>query len=1128
MDQKIEVQNQSKRKKLSIFFNQATLEDQRAIQEIDDAQEGKSNSKCLFEIRNCQPLKIHQGDQDISFSSVQVCLNDFLQESQKDINATNQSLCKSPKEEKIQISFNHYLNQNQKISQSQPKIQQAQEQDIKRNLHKNGNDEIQVHYEKIAQEGERKSNTIDGINQHFNEQVQSNYFLSKNTIIKSETQNKVSLDDCQLKRINQSTRQKINSHILIQDDIFYEKDFKKLGTKVNYALKSQYQLQQELISSSAYKQNLQKAAKIVSRLLNSSMNRVMRIRQYVNNFIALLRLRHQNRRIQSLSRQEFVAINDLSYFHQQKGKSHQSYAIFRILLYILKFAKYFPTFMPSNTLRVIWDVIQVAIIYFFLYVYSLLIFFDSNSFDPEFMNKFNLAAFTLFLVDILVSLNTSFYDKDIIITKRVLIVRKYFFSSVFVTDFLSMFMLGSKIMYSNQLIQYDLNQNVSIFGLNLLIFLKANGVSSKKKRFDYIFTLNESQKHICKLINQLSTVLTVAHLAAIGWYFVGKQEANKNQINWLDKVGIQSISLHEQYIYAIYWSITTMTTGFILQEIEKCSKQLNDDLSTIQRKNLKQNQEIVQRLKQNLQTQIGESLFLLEENFSSSCDSMAQYENDEEDEDSQSQIPNNSEDKDSNQMKSLKTQEKEKIDKSSKSMLKTEKSYQTTQDEIECQNNQENQSPKCHSNLVYENQDARKSIMNNFNSQARLKSLDVTDCIDSNYQDSFISVFNRQKSQQESNIVYYKKDTDSFQSKKPEQLQSEKEGSNLNISKTFDKQKSYQQNTICSNNQQADQQINQIRRCSNHSQLTKQMAQLISSQLQEDQVLTTPNHENCQIQQNSRSESNKKQSFSNNPQSHSHKNSFQKSQKILNQNQREKRCSLDQSIQNITAFMLLQNKNTTSSQYINNANYYNQDNSAKNFGSNLSIKDRKESSSPHQKNKRLSYNKNSFKESSQNKLQTQQPNELSRKEITNNDLQLIERLSKILQNSQIPLLLQLTTGRSFQNLDSQFLSNPMDYFDKMQCFKKFYPDYNFDKILQKLKNSQQEQKRQKKVKLASRERRQNIGLTKVSLFQANSNVLKLLPLDYDINQYKPTYLSYGTKIKKGIVYPINNLYLPNR
>ncbi|KAL4476598.1 hypothetical protein ABPG72_000757 [Tetrahymena utriculariae] len=164
------------------------------------------------------------------------------------------------------------------------------------------------------------------------------------------------------------------------------------------------------------------------------------------------------------------------------------------------------------------------------------------------------------------------------------------------------------------------------------------------------------------------------------------------------------------------------------------------------------------------------------------------------------------------------------------------------------------------------------------------------------------------------------------------------------------------------------------------------------------------------------------------------------------------------------------------------------------------------------------------KESTKNQLTNQ--NEL-RSSIEQMILQNIVSMSLLYdkRNSQASFSEKTEARKSFIQ-DSQFLTqNSMDYFDKMQQFRKYYPKNNFDKILSKLRIVQQQQKKQKKVKLASRERRQNIAYVNqmtLSILQENTNFMRLVEQDYDLNLYKPTNLSYGIKMLQGVKYPINN------
>ncbi|EWS74161.1 cation channel family protein (macronuclear) [Tetrahymena thermophila SB210] len=1341
MDQKLETSNRFKKQVPTLFYQQMCSDENKYQElEIKDIYVDRLCQRQLFELQINQPQKIHDGDKEISYKSFQADVNESLQKSLKDIN-NNQSLIKS---QQALTSFNmNQIPQDEQIDYQPKSNKHKHHYEESKTTSKQNSKKKLFQYEENNRESSSK-NESEKESSNFSELNQRISSNSKNFEGQKENQNQLSNMD-----INNS--QKSQSQIAIQDEMIYEKDLKVLGTKINTAVKIQYFNKQETMV-------------------------IMRIRQNVKTFIYNLKIRHSNRKLDDLSEKEYQNINDLSHFYRQKDQIHKSFKIFLVFSKILKKTQKLAIFMPTDTSRVIWDLVQVVFTYTFFYLYSIIIFFDQNDFDTNFIQQISFYAFVFFLLDILVNLNTAFFDKDIIITRRKLIAKQYILSSIFITDLISMFILGSKVIYSNSFISNNTNQNLFLFGLNLLIFLKGNGISS--------------------------SVITVAHIAAIGWYFVGISESNNNQNNWLDKLSISSYTYYQKYIYSIYWSITTMTTvgygdisasnsaealyititmilfscvfaysinniGFILQEIEKSSKQLNDDITTIQRylirkdvniqlksrvrhylsflaqeqkdrdkqqedkilsvlsnklrdeitqeinskilnnylifssnfsqstlnklifimqeilvnpneviitegqsddssiyfiqngiieiyqqqiqkqnmitvvktltkgqifgeisffsglqrqssarsvnlstlykinreefieilkentedferfkmmqdqiifqkditithsecyscKNSghlanqcprthkyfdkqftilkqnfsmfqerlfkervtikskfnakilwKKNQGIVLRLKQSIQKEDDEmyQMFTNEENFNTDY-SQSQFDNednqDDEEEDSQSQTTIQFDDKE-NEINIKKIQQQlEKAEKQVKTMNQFNSNLTNCED-AEQLASLENQIQNLNSNFIYENQDFARAKSNTLNSQGISKSFEASGSIDTINQDF-------QSSQQKSIRAIYKKDTKI--EIQPSLLSQDDydDGQNSNKSKKFDKQK---QMTI--NAQFTDYLKSQMKYGPYYSNLNKHIQKQVSNQSVDDnsQYQQTTDIPILPINKIDNNQRKSKTNHFNSPKKNSYKKSL-----IQNQSQKELRSSVEQMLlQNIVQMGLTSDKRNSGSQNKSNESNFNYDKNGKIQNSSRSIRDNNQQKS----NQYLSpknNNQNQGINQDQNKQLQQQLNEKMNNPNQNENQQLFEKVSKLLQNMQLPLLLQLTNGKSLLQ-DSQFIqSNSIDYFDKIQQFKKFYPENNFDKVLHKLKAVQQEQKKQKKMKLASKERRQNIGFgntIRVSIFQGNANIIRFQPLDYDINLYKPTYLSYGTKMQKGVNYPLNML-----
>ncbi|KAL4488005.1 hypothetical protein ABPG72_009343 [Tetrahymena utriculariae] len=1307
---------QKRDQRQSTLLIKSQIDGQKDLQ-LTDTHVDRSRQRHLFEQQINQLHQSHHGDSDVQENSFQ--------------DRTSRTLLELKPQSSHEVTFHaSFIYENKQV----PNINNEKNDEIRCNNVEfkdggesqiYGNQQTQQQIDVISEFDQKcikqQLSNINPNDQKSNQNKQ-NMFASSSIVSNRETLNQFSNSIIQQKNC---TKLEINDKIWFQEDIFYEKNYKKLGTKVTVALKSQY-LEQSLNNSSAkQKQNFEKATHIINKLLNASMNRVMKIRQHVQNFINLLKLRHFNRKMNDLKENEYQIVNDLSYFYQKNEKKVKGYQILMIFNCFLRLTKMFPIFMPTDLLRVLWDMLQVIFTYSFLYIYSLLIFFDQNEFNSDFILRFYYFSFIMFLADIFVNLNTALFNKDNIIIKRKDIFKQYFFSTTFITDFLSLLTLSSKVIYQSQSPTYDQNDNLYKYGFNILIFLKVNGISQKKKRFNYIFTLTENQKHIIKLINQIASVITAAHIAAIGWYFIGIQEKQNNQSNWLAKLDIQDHAYYERYAYSIYWSITTMTTAheqrdrdkkaedqilsvlsnklreeitieihskilnsyfllssnfsqttlsrliFIMEEvlinpneviirekefddsaiyfiqsgtieiyqqqiknqnkvniikvlrdgqifgelsffsglkrqasarsvnlstiykmsrnkfIEILKENIEDferfkmmqdqivfqnDLSVIytecyscknighisnqcprihmikdqqhfvlrqnysifqeraqiERKSkklklqdkyqIKKNKEAFVRLKQNLKKQNDQCYLLFEtnENLLSSENSQSRYLNDDEDEEeSLSQLQLQFDEQNNNFLNISKVFLEKKAENLLKSIIKTNNFYQQSLCENESLANLENQ---CQSNKSLHNQENVEFKRVASNTQCTYVKTQTFDAIDNinnnsmNQESSLNALSSKNALGTEYNRIIYKNEPEYFN----QNIEIQNQQQNQDDEEGIAKQKSSQNTASFLNVLQSDQEKKQLK-------LGQQSNKIYQYQIEEQNQ-----NQNKDTQKQSSFTDTQNKTFFN--QSKSRHILSQKSIKLLNQNLSEHRSSVDQILlSHIIANSLVGDQRVFQQKHSQNRSSFLQDIKENNLNnSEKSVKDYKEK--PLNQKSILSqilfYNSNQ-KEQKQNVSNNKQDIQQNQQKNQNNhqpsEIELMKKLSKIFQQANLPLLLQLANGKSSLKAEPSFLPDLLDLFDKLYQFKKYFPHNNFQKVIQSQKKIQYEQKKQKKNKLASKQRRQNIGFlannARFSIFNGSANLIKFIPQDYDINLYKPTYLSYGVKMQNGTKFP---------
>lgn len=145
-------------------------------------------------------------------------------------------------------------------------------------------------------------------------------------------------------------------------------------------------------------------------------------------------------------------------------------------------------------------------------------------------------ALAVILMDIIISLNTGFYDKGSLVSDRVGILMNYLTNRA-LTDAIS---LMPFIIYDFSGIDENLFSNPLKFAesvISLLFLVRIFQLSQLKKKIEERFYQKKSLTHTFALLSLLLTILYIAHLLACIWIIVA--DYKKDTLNtWMNVIKV--------------------------------------------------------------------------------------------------------------------------------------------------------------------------------------------------------------------------------------------------------------------------------------------------------------------------------------------------------------------------------------------------------------------------------------------------------------------------------------------------------------------------------------------------------------------------------------------------------------
>lgn len=209
-----------------------------------------------------------------------------------------------------------------------------------------------------------------------------------------------------------------------------------------------------------------------------------------------------------------------------------------------------PIISNDNKVLIVWNLMIALLVLFFIVFVPIFLSFDLNLkiiFEPDLIYYFDTCVLVIFIFDLALKFNISYYENGNEVKKRKKIMINYIKSEFLfdVCSFLGVFTQSSEFSF-----------------LQIMIMFKILSFSQYLSAIQQRFVFSDFAEGMLKVLILMIKILYIAHILACLFNFISIQLLNSNYSNdsWIINAGLIDSSWFEKYFNAYYWVITTLVT----------------------------------------------------------------------------------------------------------------------------------------------------------------------------------------------------------------------------------------------------------------------------------------------------------------------------------------------------------------------------------------------------------------------------------------------------------------------------------------------------------------------------------------------------------------------------------------